>query len=74
MEVSDRASLLDDVFALAKGGELPYSITLDFSNVLENERSYVPWSVGIKRLTELKPLLAASKDKVGDGTYTKYKV
>ena len=55
--VSDRAHLINDVFALADAGQVDYSIALDLSMYLKNELDYVPWSVAASRLNAIKNLL-----------------
>lgn len=55
--VSDRAHLINDVYALADAGQIAYSIALDLSKYLEKELEYVPWSVAASRLSFIKNLL-----------------
>uniref|UniRef100_A0A1I8PGY6 glutamyl aminopeptidase n=1 Tax=Stomoxys calcitrans TaxID=35570 RepID=A0A1I8PGY6_STOCA len=54
---SDRAHLLNDVFALADAGQVNYSIALDLTQYLELEKDYVPWNVAASRLGAIKNLL-----------------
>uniref|UniRef100_A0A1B0AGP0 glutamyl aminopeptidase n=1 Tax=Glossina pallidipes TaxID=7398 RepID=A0A1B0AGP0_GLOPL len=54
---ADRAHLISDVFALADASQLNYSIALDLSKYLENEVEYVPWSVGVSRLANIRNLV-----------------
>lgn len=51
---ADRAHLLNDANALADAAQLDYTIALDLSTYLEEEKDYVPWSVGTASLTSLK--------------------
>ncbi|XP_075149954.1 glutamyl aminopeptidase-like [Haematobia irritans] len=57
---SDRAHLINDVFALADACQLEYSIALDLSKYLKKELDYVPWSVAASRLSALKSLLSST--------------
>lgn len=50
MEVSDRAHLLDDSFAIAETGALDYSVPLDISKYLGEEDNYVVWKVATSNL------------------------
>ncbi|CAB3992820.1 glutamyl aminopeptidase-like isoform X1 [Paramuricea clavata] len=40
---SDRTSLIDDAFNLARAGQLDYDIALNLSSYVKNENKYVPW-------------------------------
>ncbi|XP_023035875.2 uncharacterized protein LOC6650874 [Drosophila willistoni] len=63
----DRASLLNDAFALADSTQLPYATAFDMTKYLEKETDYVPWSVAASRLTSLKRTLYYTS------SYKKYK-
>ncbi|XP_030079658.1 glutamyl aminopeptidase isoform X2 [Drosophila hydei] len=51
---ADRAHLLNDANALADASQLDYTIALELSTYLEEEKDYVPWSVGTASLTSLR--------------------
>ncbi|KAH8359852.1 hypothetical protein KR093_009103 [Drosophila rubida] len=53
----DRASLLNDAFALADSTQLPYDVAFDMTKYLAKEADYVPWSVAASKLTSLKRTL-----------------
>lgn len=63
----DRASLLNDAFALADATQLPYEIAFDMTKYLAKELDYVPWSVAASKLTSLKRTLFYTS------SYVKYK-
>ncbi|XP_030370374.1 uncharacterized protein LOC115620994 [Scaptodrosophila lebanonensis] len=63
----DRASLLNDAFALADSTQLPYDVALDMTRYLKEEQDYVPWSVAASKLTSLKRTLYYTN------SYVKYK-
>lgn len=65
--VGDRASLLNDAFALADSTQLPYEIAFDMTKYLAKEEDYVPWSVAATKLTSLKRTLYYTS------SYVKYK-
>ncbi|XP_046856975.1 aminopeptidase N-like [Xenia sp. Carnegie-2017] len=48
---SDRAGLLDDVFALARAGKVNYTTALDMSLYLHREKDYVPWRAAMLSLS-----------------------
>ena len=43
LTISDRANLLDDVFALAEANAIKYEIALNLSTYLAVENDFVPW-------------------------------
>jgi len=63
----DRASLLNDAFALADSTQLPYETAFELTRYLNKEADYVPWSVAASRLTSLKRTLYYTS------SYAKYK-
>ncbi|KAH8336361.1 hypothetical protein KR059_004239 [Drosophila kikkawai] len=63
----DRASLLNDAFALADSTQLPYETAFELTRYLDKEADYVPWSVAATRLTSLKRTLYYTS------SYAKYK-
>lgn len=58
---ADKTHLLEETFKLAESGELSYEIPLNFINVLNNETNYVPWSVALDELINIKTYLYSSK-------------
>ncbi|EDV93149.1 GH18428 [Drosophila grimshawi] len=63
----DRASILNDAFALADATQLPYEVAFDMTKYLDKEVNYVPWSVAASKLTSLKRTLYYTS------TFVKYK-
>ncbi|XP_063704235.1 glutamyl aminopeptidase-like [Culicoides brevitarsis] len=57
MSTVDRAHLLNDAFSLADATQLPFSVPLNLTQFLANERSFVPWKVAATRLKSIKSLL-----------------
>lgn len=57
MSVLDRAHLLNDVFSLAEGGLVDYSIALTMTKYLKSETSSVPWEVASSKLKGIRNLL-----------------
>ena len=53
----DRASLINDAFALAESGQLDYSIPMAMMQYLKSEQSYVPWQTTILKLGAIESLL-----------------
>ncbi|XP_004925570.1 glutamyl aminopeptidase-like isoform X1 [Bombyx mori] len=47
LTISDRAHLLDDAFALAEAGSLPYNIALDLTTYLTVEDDEIPWTTAV---------------------------
>ncbi|XP_034826979.1 glutamyl aminopeptidase isoform X1 [Maniola hyperantus] len=43
LTISDRAHLLNDIFALAESKMVPYAVALDLSTYLNVESDFVPW-------------------------------
>lgn len=55
----DRASIIDDAFALARAGKLDYKIALGTTKYLnETEKSYVVWNVALSNLNYMKKILS----------------
>uniref|UniRef100_T1GD19 ERAP1-like C-terminal domain-containing protein n=1 Tax=Megaselia scalaris TaxID=36166 RepID=T1GD19_MEGSC len=54
MSSGDRASLIDDAFALADAAQLNYGIAFDLTRYLVEETAYVPWEVASSKLLSLK--------------------
>lgn len=54
MSVLDRAHLLNDVFSLAEGGLVDYSIALEMTKYLKRENSFVPWDVAASKLKGIR--------------------
>ncbi|XP_073818650.1 aminopeptidase A-like [Musca autumnalis] len=53
-DISDRAHLLNDVFALADASQITYDIALDMTKYLEKEYDFVPWYVAATKLQALQ--------------------
>ena len=53
----DRASLLDDAFALAGAGHISITIPLEMTKYLKSETHYVPWRIAIGHLEAIRTLL-----------------
>ena len=53
----DRASLLDDAFALAGAGHISITIPLEMTKYLKAEKHYVPWRIAIGHLEAIRTLL-----------------
>ncbi|XP_029156919.1 endoplasmic reticulum aminopeptidase 1-like isoform X3 [Nylanderia fulva] len=58
---ADRASLIDDAFALCDAGELDASIPLELSLYLVNETDYAPWETALRYLNFWKKRLGESE-------------
>ncbi|NWR72530.1 AMPE aminopeptidase, partial [Centropus unirufus] len=54
---ADRAGILDDAFSLARAGLLDYSVPLNLTKYLTNERDYLPWHRVISSVTYLADML-----------------
>lgn len=55
--MTDRASLINDAFALAESGHLQYSIPMAMIQYLKNEKEYVPWQSAKKALINMEEML-----------------
>lgn len=53
----DRAHLLNDVFSLAEGLQVPYDTALTMTKYLKKETHFVPWDVASSKLNSIKNLL-----------------
>ena len=53
----DRASLINDAFALSKSGHLDYSVPLSMVQYLKNEQDFVPWEVALRELGSMEKRL-----------------
>ncbi|CAB0036672.1 unnamed protein product [Trichogramma brassicae] len=49
----NRANLIDDLFNLARAGEIGYDIVLSATDYLVNETDYVPWKAALTNLNYL---------------------
>ncbi|CAB3372172.1 Hypothetical predicted protein [Cloeon dipterum] len=54
---TDRSSLIDDVFSLADGQYVEYSLALDLLLYVKIEEDYVPWSTAASKLLKLLPFM-----------------
>jgi glutamyl aminopeptidase len=57
LSVVDRAHLLNDVFSLAQGQQVPYDTALQMTEFLANEGSFIPWDVASTKLKNIRNLL-----------------
>lgn len=63
MTASDRAHILNDVFALADADdEVKYDIAFEIMSYLQKEKHYVPWKVAATQLSALKRALMFTED------------
>lgn len=62
---TDRAGLVDDAFALARGNIITIGQALDVSRFLANETNYNPWQSGLNQLMIVDTLLAQSGSTYG---------
>ncbi|XP_073949016.1 glutamyl aminopeptidase-like [Choristoneura fumiferana] len=60
LTISDRAHLLNDVFALAEAGVVPYELALNLTTYLPVEEDYVPWRTAASILISLSDRLSES--------------
>ncbi|KAH8409851.1 hypothetical protein KR222_009893, partial [Zaprionus bogoriensis] len=56
-EIADRAHLLNDAFALADASQLSYTVPLEMTGYLADERDFVPWYVAAAKLQSLRNTL-----------------
>lgn len=59
---ADRAHLLNDAFSLAEATQLDYDVALELTRFLKNEMEYVPWTVGISKLSVIRKLVYYTVD------------
>ncbi|XP_044305748.1 thyrotropin-releasing hormone-degrading ectoenzyme [Varanus komodoensis] len=57
ISVSNRASLIDDAFNLARAGYLPQNIPLEVIKYLSKEKEFLPWHAASRALYPLDKLL-----------------
>lgn len=69
--MADRASLLNDAFALADSTQIPYNMPLDMTRYLAKEDQYVPWSVAASKMVSLKHTLMFTDTFVDYNNYTR---
>ncbi|KAH8358636.1 hypothetical protein KR093_001495, partial [Drosophila rubida] len=53
-DIADRAHLLNDAFALADASQLSYTVPLEMTAYLAEEKDFVPWYVAVTKLQSLK--------------------
>ncbi|KAH8358639.1 hypothetical protein KR093_001496, partial [Drosophila rubida] len=56
-DIADRAHLLNDAFALADASQLSYTVPLEMTAYLAEEKDFVPWYVAATKLQSLKNTL-----------------
>ncbi|NWI91791.1 AMPE aminopeptidase, partial [Pitta sordida] len=59
---ADRAGILDDAFSLARPGLVHYSVPLNLTKYLRNEREYLPWNRAISAVTYLANMFEDDKN------------
>ncbi|XP_055972617.1 glutamyl aminopeptidase [Sorex fumeus] len=59
---SDRASLIDDAFALARAQLIDYGVALDLTKYLNMEADYLPWQRAISSVTYIISMLEDDKE------------
>ncbi|NXN51536.1 AMPE aminopeptidase, partial [Rynchops niger] len=59
---ADRAGILDDAFSLARPGLVNYSVPLELTKYLRNERDYLPWHRVISSVTYLANMFEDDKN------------
>ena len=57
LQTTDRASLINDAFALAESGALPYSIPMAMIQYLRKEKHFVAWETAMRALGQMESLL-----------------
>lgn len=57
MSTLDRAHLINDVFSLAEGLQVPYDTALTMTKYLKAEKNFVPWDVAVSKLKGIRNLL-----------------
>ncbi|PAA72244.1 hypothetical protein BOX15_Mlig032987g1 [Macrostomum lignano] len=66
----DRARLIDDSFALAMVGQISYSIPLNMTKYMKNERHYAPWNSVLSSLAYIYSMLHRQSPQYG--TFSAY--
>lgn len=59
---ADRASLIDDAFALARAERLDYKTALNLTMYLKNEQDYLPWQRAISAVTYIISMFEDDKE------------
>lgn len=57
IHVLNRAALIDDVFVLAKTGDVPYRTAMEMSRYLHAENDYIPWVSALSHFDELDRMI-----------------
>lgn len=57
----NRVQLLSDAFALAKAGNLNYTIPLGLTKYLVDEKSYLPWEAAFRGLGDMDFVISNSR-------------
>lgn len=70
-DIADRAHLLNDAFALADASQLSYSVPLEMTAYLAEEKDFVPWYVAAANLQALRRNLMYSDSYVSYLTYAR---
>lgn len=59
---ADRASFIDDAFALARAQLLDYKVALNLTQYLKNEEDYLPWQRAISAVTYIISMFEDDKE------------
>lgn len=59
---ADRASFIDDAFALARAGLLDYKVALNLTKYLEMEKDFLPWQRVISAITYIISMFEDDKE------------
>lgn len=57
IHVLNRAALLDDIFTLAKTGDVNYASALSMSTYLKSEHDYIPWASVLSHFDDLDRMI-----------------
>ena len=57
IHVLNRAALLDDIFTLAKTGDVTYELAMSMSTYLQDERDYIPWAAVLSHFDDLDRMI-----------------
>ncbi|XP_062127173.1 glutamyl aminopeptidase [Drosophila sulfurigaster albostrigata] len=71
-DIADRAHLLNDAFALADASQLAYSVPLEMTSYLAQEKDFVPWYVAASKLQSLQSSLMYTDSYVSYINYARY--
>lgn len=61
VHVLNRAAVIDDIFVLAKHGDVNYELALEMSKYLRAEHDYIPWASALSHFDDLDRMLHATE-------------